>query len=838
MKKIFRLIAALAATTIAFSCMEEANPETPATDDATGTHYDGPMTTLEFLIDELETKTAWDGENHTWSEGDQIKIIWGTEDDAFTVAEVVDGTVTATVGDVSIYYAVYPATAEHMFSTPEGASEAKFSVRIPRNQDGSFETANLMSAETTKEERSFNFKNLTHIIKFNLNAGHGFDEIEFCANSEDIITGRHFVDITNAEVVIEYNKDGNTNSKYITVKGLESQSGDFYVGLVPDADMSTGIMLRAKKKGEEYKYSAISRTDLTTTRSAITKIGNIGNYLRENIWYIAPDCTGDGSETNPAGISKLIELLKKIEFANGSTSKTVNWRLCNAVINVAPGTYNIPEANNGANFKPNGLTKDCNLTIIGDEGTIFTTIEKENVRIFHFDGIAAGRVTFDGITFQGTGETAVASVGVATYCNNSTTGTFTYNNCTFKNFNNNNSTSGVAILSNNDGERTLNFIDCTFENNTSLSNGIIVNNGSKTTFNVENCTFRNNKAKNGGAIYAGAGTTNVEGCTFSSNSATGNGGAVYLGTANVSIDFMDCQFSKNSATIGGVAYCTKGTLSFKGCEFSENKSTSYGATLANSVGVLIVDECAFSANTNTTEGGAIFSYGETTGTSNVKLIEGITDTYVYNTLFDGNTATSQGSAIKVHGNTNLVVVNSTFTNGIANNGTIRLRAEDRKATAVPNVKAWIISCTFSGNNKFSLYNQSCTAYLYNSILNDPTSYNANQPAGSTTFNKCILYNTDYINIKEGALSGTTAVSTLTDKTTLTTTVVGSFANGVFPVTGAALTDGMSSTDLAALGAEGSALLTAMPLFDASKLTVDQKGNSREGKTIMGAYVGE
>ena len=75
-------------------------------------------------------------------------------------------------------------------------------------------------------------------------------------------------------------------------------------------------------------------------------------------------------------------------------------------------------------------------------------------------------------------------------------------------------------------------------------------------------------------------------------------------------------------------------------------------------------------------------------------------------------------------------------------------------------------------------------------------------------------------------------------TTLEGTVVGTFANGVYNVTGVALTDGMSSTDLAALGAEGSALMTAMPLFDATKLTVDQKGNSRAGKTIMGAYVGE
>ena len=45
---------------------------------------------------------------------------------------------------------------------------------------------------------------------------------------------------------------------------------------------------------------------------------------------------------------------------------------------------------------------------------------------------------------------------------------------------------------------------------------------------------------------------------------------------------------------------------------------------------------------------------------------------------------------------------------------------------------------------------------------------------------------------------------------------------------------MSATELAALGATVKA---AMPLFDESKLTVDQKGDARTGN-VMGAYVGE
>ena len=123
-------------------------------------------------------------------------------------------------------------------------------------------------------------------------------------------------------------------------------------------------------------------------------------------------------------------------------------------------------------------------------------------------------------------------------------------------------------------------------------------------------------------------------------------------------------------------------------------------------------------------------------------------------------------------------------------------------------------------------------------MNDANSFIANQSNGGTNFRNVIVFNTSYYNIASGELPGKTALTTLTDKTILDGTVVGAFADGVYSVTGAAATNGMSSSDLAALGAEGSALMTAMPLFETKYLTVDQKGNSREGKTVMGAFVGQ
>ena len=203
---------------------------------------------------------------------------------------------------------------------------------------------------------------------------------------------------------------------------------------------------------------------------------------------------------------------------------------------------------------------------------------------------------------------------------------------------------------------------------------------------------------------------------------------------------------------------------------------------------------------------------------------------MYDSEFDGNyyykdiTADTdksgtagQGAAIQVHGLGKMALVNCTFANHIGSyGGIIRCRP-----SAAPGSTVYMINCT--GNTQKTFHNQNSTAYIYNSITNGYGN-------GGTHVTKY------YNSIKATELwqaDGTKAADAV-----VFADQIGAFADGVFPAMGAAASSGMSSTDLAALGAEGSALMTAMPLFDASKLTVDQKGNSREGKTIMGAYVGQ
>lgn len=828
MKKIFKLIAALAATTVAFSCMEEANPENQYTSTG-GCAYEGPMTTIEFALEELETKTAWDGENHTWSEGDQIKIIWGSETDACVVADVVEGKVTAEVGVAETYYAVYPAETAYLL---EGDA---FSVTIPKVQDGSFKQANIMAAKTTAAEKTLAFKNLTHIIKFSLSEGCEYNVFRFASNDENDGNNIRFggspslITFGEKDVTVGVPASGTGNTKYavVNIKDNADKKGPYYLGVRAGAAAENGFGVLASKAGKEGDFTGglISTGKLATTRCGITNLGTLDNYISDD-WYITEKGTGSGkSWSDAAGIELLVNLMQNKTSAGETYSgngTTDIYRLIDAKIHVAAGTYNIFEANGGANMNVAGLAfnaedryKSTKITIIGGypaapaEGdvptigengsaTIFTTNKDQNNRTFDFNTSIIGYLVFDGISFK-TAE--VDAVGTVNFASN-VQGEATFNNCYFS-VQSTNTNQGAAFRSTSGSQSKITFNKCTFANNSTAGNGGAIYKGSeKGTVKFVECNFISNTAKNGGAgQLKGAINIEFEKCNFASNSASGNyGGAIYM-TESATAKFTTCKFTENAA--------------------------KYGGAIANEISTLIVDGCSFTTNKSDVtggQGGAIVSYDAKLTKDYEEISAGkIANLYVYNSSFDSNTGLNQGGSVKVQGSGKAAFVNSSFNNnltGTNNNGDIRFRNG-----AGAGIESWLISCTMN-NTTTGLNNQASTLHAYNSVF---CKYSTHGSGFSITRTSTITGTELYTG--DGTKSETAV--TFADQ-------IGAFANGVFPVTAssAAATNGMSSQDLAALGAEGSALLTAMPLFDASKLTVDQKGNSREGKTIMGAYVGE
>ena len=775
MKKIFRLFAAFAATTMAFSCMEEANPEAGIQNG--GSHYDGPMTTLTFSVDDL-TKTSYDKVNgHQWSEGDQIKIVWGTEDDAFVVADVINGSVNAKVGVADTYYAVYPETSAYAFTTPEGAETAQLTVAIPQTQDGTFKQANIMAAKTTATERNFAFKNLTHIFKFTLSEDSAYKGFQFMSNSSSnhALTGAVAVSFDEFAISAPSTlKIGETNypSSSIVQAGNLEKGGTYYIGIYPGADMSYGFGFKATKQEGTTGWSegALLMGAVDTDRLKITSITNLDQAIRPDIFFKEEAAgKGDGSSWENAGdINLLVKLLGK-ELAPGvDYNKNTNaWRLYGAKLHFAAGTYEFPQTiafqinvNNRTAVYGGYPTNLTGTSLEGRDPAAYETIltKAGGSRLFSSNGSTLYDWTWDGLIFTINEGKVATDRGTMFYFNNNTKGTLKFKNCIFKNVKSS-STTGGSIIDFNTGTATF---KATFDN-----------------------------------------------CEFSNNETSGNGGAILVESGNNAVlKFVNCDFTSNKVT--GTNKC--------------------GGAIYNKAATVIVDNCSFIENETTTgstaDGGAIYSVDATSASEYTGAPAYL---YVYNSYFKQNKAKRQG-AVRANGLGYAAIVNSTFVENTHNgNGDIFIRSDYKSDKAV---KAYIINCTLSDGK---LYNQNCNCYCYNSV------FKGYYPNGSGN-PKTEFYYSIFTAKTTGSASNDTFESGVygnnelnADVTNYAENLFGTFANGIVPVGGAALTYGMTSTALAALADD---IKAVMPLFDATKLTVDQKGNSREGKTIMGAYVGQ
>ncbi|QUH18684.1 hypothetical protein [Alkaliphilus sp. B6464] len=158
----------------------------------------------------------------------------------------------------------------------------------------------------------------------------------------------------------------------------------------------------------------------------------------------------------------------------------------------------------------------------------------------------SSETTFQNLTFDGG--------GIATYNAYATTsGKVTFQDVTFQNSLSESSGGGAIHVMNN----TVDFNNCTFDNNTALEGGhIFVNNAS--TVNIDGSTFRNGHASNsGGAVmnsYYEA-TTNITNSVITENSAGKHGGGIFnMGRMKITGTKIFDNTAPNGADLANVAY--------------------------------------------------------------------------------------------------------------------------------------------------------------------------------------------------------------------------------------------------------------------------------------------
>jgi len=134
------------------------------------------------------------------------------------------------------------------------------------------------------------------------------------------------------------------------------------------------------------------------------------------------------------------------------------------------------------------------------------------------------------------------------------------------------------------------------------------------------------------------------------------GGLIMLGGAQV--NFTDCVFTQNSCTFGGgAAYINGSTARFTRCTFANNAGGAFGGAFDTNDATTTFSSCVFSGNSAGRAGG-LEVYGPN-GRS-----------FVYNSLFHGNTATGNngGGALWIGQNAQCTLVNVTVMGNAANAG--------------------------------------------------------------------------------------------------------------------------------------------------------------------------
>jgi len=222
----------------------------------------------------------------------------------------------------------------------------------------------------------------------------------------------------------------------------------------------------------------------------------------------------------------------------------------------------------------------------------------------------------------------------------STAGAPVFTKCRFEG-NKSVTTTGGAILMNS-ASASATFNDCTFTDNSALTNGGAIYNALATTINISNSTFNDNTAGgSGGAVYFTAGTINITESSFTANKANSSG-AIYLGTSTLPSVLNNLTFLNNEATTtAGALYLNANSPQMNNNKFAGNKAT--------------------------TSGGAIYLFGVPGNLASPVLI---------NNLFYNNEAAGSigGGAIYVSTNAAPIIHNSTFyaNKAVASGGAIYL----------------------------------------------------------------------------------------------------------------------------------------------------------------------
>ena len=249
----------------------------------------------------------------------------------------------------------------------------------------------------------------------------------------------------------------------------------------------------------------------------------------------------------------------------------------------------------------------------------------------------------------------------------------------------------------------LRMADCTFEGNSADRYGGAIFCGYNITLDTQDTNFTRNRGSQGGAICVQhASNLHVTKCTFEDNHAEQNGGAID-GAFNATLDILETNFIRNTASQGGAYYVDQQSLlRMTDCTCEGNHAEQLGGAIGSSNTTIEIHDCTFEGN-HADQGGAIFViFNVTLG--------------IHKTDFTRNTA-FQGGAIYVSHQTKVLLISCSLECNLASDS-------GGAIIAWTNSKLKIRETNFTGNigARFggSLFFQQTEIHLVRCIIHGST----------------------------------------------------------------------------------------------------------------------
>lgn len=440
---------------------------------------------------EISTKTILDETTGSvsWAVGDKLKLV--CEDgsdfitDTLTKADIKeDGTATFKATNVparkTLKWAVYPSDIP-----TELTEDGKFSVTIPKAQDGNFEHASIEVGEIG-EKNSIALKNVCALLKFKVADANTTAAKVFIGGNGVPLNGK--VNISASILDASYTASKDVPDYQPNVEVSVSGPGTYYAAILPAK--TTGLSMQIYSADNTLLAENISSNVLDAPRKAIKNLGELRSTPFQNKRFVTENGTGDGSSwENAWSFSKLLGNLRTTKLtehiiivSEGVLRTAVNTSSPEGLITLAAGTKfkvygGYPAAAKGTDITGRDLNK-CKTDFAGR-----TCAEGESARLFNYtDGTI--ETVFDGVGF-----------------------TETYQNERDERF------SGTCLLIGN--VLKAYFVNCRIENNKKVGSAVVRVGGTKATATFERCTFSNNTVSGKGLIQVQkGGNLTVRDCDF------------------------------------------------------------------------------------------------------------------------------------------------------------------------------------------------------------------------------------------------------------------------------------------------------------------------------------